>query len=239
MSFIIAVHVVEGIVLASDRKVTFTNTSEQEGKTIIKVGIHTSNTTDKTFICPNGAGISTCGDATVLNKPIAGFIQNFIQSKIESSASVDDIPQKLIDFFSEIAGSNLNTNFIVAGYTKSSEEKISEQKLYKVQLATKTIQHIDCNNQGAIWDGETTTLLRLFKNVAIKEDDGTYRDLPQEEVLWNYFTLQDAVDFARYSVLTTINTMKFKNVIETVGGNIDVLLIKPKETKWINKEHLK
>ncbi len=38
MSFIIAVHVVEGIVLASDRKITFTHTSEQEGKTIIKVG---------------------------------------------------------------------------------------------------------------------------------------------------------------------------------------------------------
>ena len=239
MSFIIAVHVVEGIVLASDRKVTFTNTSIQEGKTIIKIGTHTSTTTDKTFICPNGAGISTCGDSTVSNKPIAGFIQNFIRSKIESSTSVNDIPQKLIDFFSENSDSRLNTNFLVAGYTKPSEDRISEQKLYQVQLATKTIKPIDCNNQGAIWDGETATLVRLFKNVAIREKDGSYRDLPEEDVLWNYFTLQDAVDFARYSVLTTINTMKFKNVIETVGGNIDILLITPEETRWIYKEQIK
>ena len=50
-------------------------------------------------------------------------------------------------------------------------------------------------------------------------------DLPNEEILWGYFTLQDAVDFARYAVETTINTMRFKNVVETVGGNVDILCI--------------
>lgn len=63
MSFIIAVYVNEGIVLASDRRTTYTITEKKEDKIIQKIGIHTTDSTDKTFICPNGAGISTCGIA--------------------------------------------------------------------------------------------------------------------------------------------------------------------------------
>ena len=70
-------------------------------------------------------------------------------------------------------------------------------------------------------------------------NDGTYIDLPVEDILWGYFTLQDAVDFARYAVETTIQTMRFKNVIETVGGAVDILVITPDETKWLQKESLK
>ena len=82
MSFIIAVHVNEGMVLASDRRTTYTNTWETEGKVIERIGVHTTDTTDKTFICPNGAGISTCGAAALLGKPITGFIQEMIRTKI-------------------------------------------------------------------------------------------------------------------------------------------------------------
>lgn len=76
MSFLIAVHVNEGIVLASDRRTTYTNTQTCGDTIIQRIGIHTTNSTDKTFPCPNGAGISTCGDASLLGKPITGFIQD-------------------------------------------------------------------------------------------------------------------------------------------------------------------
>ena len=79
---------------------------------------------------------------------------------------------------------------------------------------------------------------RLIQKVAIKEDTGEYTDLPVENILWEYFTLQDAVDFARYAVETTIQTMRFKNVVETVGGAVDILVITPDETKWLQKETL-
>lgn len=62
--------------------------------------------------------------------------------------------------------------------------------------------------------------------------------LPFEEILWSYFTLQDAVDFAKYAVETTIQTMRFKNVVETVGGSVDILVITPDETNWLQKEQL-
>ena len=114
------------------------------------------------------------------------------------------------------------------------------QKLFKVLLkGNDPISVVDTSTQGASWDGEILPLTRLLQSVAIKNQDGSYLDLPNEEILWGYFTLQDAIDFARYAVETTINTMRFKNVVETVGGNVDILVITPEETKWLQKTELK
>lgn len=237
MSFLVAVYVNEGIVLASDRRSTYTQTENINGLPVQKIGIHVTNSTDKTFICSNGAGISTCGDACLLGKPITGFIQDMIRSKIKKETSVKEIPQIIIDYFTGFAVIP-NVNFLVAGYT-ADEDSTQNQKLYKVVLDSmrKTIDEINTASQGAVWDGETTTLSRITKDVAIFQN-GSYINLPHEEILFGYFTLQDAVDFARFAVETTINTMRFKNVVETVGGTVDVLVITPKETKWLQKSEL-
>ena len=42
MSFLIAVYVNEGIVLASDRRTTYNNTQVENGILIQKIGIHTN-----------------------------------------------------------------------------------------------------------------------------------------------------------------------------------------------------
>lgn len=236
MSFLIAVYVNEGIVLASDRRTTYNNTKTENGMIVSRIGIHTTNSTDKTFLCPNGSGISTCGEASVQGQPIAGFIQEMIRSRIDSHCDVENIPGIIIDYFNSLPCVP-NTNFIVAGYHNTNEGK--EQSLYKVRLKTAEIIPINTSNQGASWDGEILPLTRLLQNIAVKNTDGTYTDLPNEEILWNYFTLQDAVDFARYAVETTIQTMRFKNVVETVGGEVDVLIITPDETKWLQKAELK
>lgn len=75
--------------------------------------------------------------------------------------------------------------------------------------------------------------------MVLKNNDGTYTNLPYEDILWQYFTLQDTIDFARYTVETTIQTMRFKKVVETVGGEVDILVIMPDETKWLQKTELK
>lgn len=205
MSSLIAVHVNEGIVLASDRRTTYTNTQ-------------------------------TCGDASLLGKPITGFIQDMIRSRIGDDCPVSSIPQVIIDYFNELPLVP-DTHFIVAGYDKTESGK--QQLLYKVRVKEKSIDQINTDSQGAFWDGETYTLTRLIQNVAIKTTDNNYLDLPFEDILWGYFTLQDAIDFARYAVETTIQTMRFKNVVETVGGSVDILVITPDETKWLQKELLR
>lgn len=236
MSFLIAVYVNEGIVLASDRRTTYNRTETINGVVMQKIGLHTTNSTEKTFLCPNGAGISTCGDATLLGKPITGYIKEVIRG-IAPETPVSDVPQMLVDYF---RGQSLvpDTHFFVAGYDKDNDQVY--QRLHKVNLKDASpIIPVDTSTQGASWDGEIMSLTRLVQNVAVKKPDGTYVDLPNEEILWGYFTLQDAIDFARYAVETTINTMRFKNVVETVGGNVDILVITPDETKWLQKTELK
>ena len=51
-------------------------------------------------------------------------------------------------------------------------------------------------------------------------------------------TLQDAIDFSIYAIRTTIDTMRFQARPKTVGGPIDVLLLTPKEVKWIQSKEL-
>ena len=235
MSFIIAVHVNEGIVLASDRRTTYQNTKQNGNIVTVNFGIHTTNSTDKTFICPNGCGISTCGDSSIGGKPITGYIQQFIREKVNEKTKVSGIPQMMIDFFS-VYQPIPDTNFIVAGYIENGQEK--EQAIFKIQLKDSTIIPVDTVNQGATWNGEILTLTRLLQNCALRNNDGTYTDLPDNEICWNFFTLQDAVDFAKYAVETTIKTMHFLNTVETVGGNVDLLVITPDKTEWLEKEKL-
>ena len=181
MSFLIAVHVNEGIVLASNRRTTYTNTQSVGDKLIQRIGIHTTNSTDKTFICPNKAGISTCGDASLLGKPITGFIQEMIRERICTDCKVADMPQIIVDYFNGLSQIP-DTHFIVAGYDEGEFGK--QQLLYKVNVKSKIIEQIDTSAQGASWDGETYTLTRLVQNVAVKTNGENYIDLPSEEILW-------------------------------------------------------
>ena len=236
MSFLIAVYVNEGIVLASDRRTTYTNTQTIDNTILKHIGIHTTNSTDKTFVCSNGAGISCCGETSLLGKPITGYIQDMIRYEISKECRIENMPQIIINYFNKLSEVP-NTDFIVAGYDYTDGQKV--QNIFKLNVKSKKNERIDTSSQGATWAGETITLTRLIQNVAVKTEDNQYLDLPFEEILWNYFTLQDAIDFARYAVETTIQTMRFKNVVETVGGTVDILVITPDETTWLQKEVLR
>lgn len=233
MSFLIEVHVNEGIVLAGDRRTTYSSVYKTADKIVNNIGVHVTNSTNKVFLCPNGTGIACCGDAALNHKPISGYIQEMIRARIHESTYVEDVPKIINEFFG-VVSPKPNLTFFVVGYTDSH----AKQKIYKVNVADGSITEIDATVQGASWEGETLTLSRLLQPVAIKDPSGMYHELPDEKVLWEYFTLQDAVDFAKYAVETTIKTMRFKNVVETVGGNVDILIVTPEKSYWLNKTEI-
>ena len=235
MSFIIAIHVQEGLVLASDSRTTYNSTVSNDGKETKQLGVHITDTTYKTFLTPTNVGISTCGNASINNKPIAGFIEDFII--LHKEDDVEAIVKAINPYFNSIAPS-LDTDFIVGGYTnKENGEQV--QKLYQVKTANNSVEEINTSTQGAIWDGETSILSRLINDVYLKsEKEDKYIPFVHYDILWNYLTLQDAVDFARYAVQTTINTMRFQKRVKTVGGPIDILVIKPNESRWISRKEL-
>lgn len=239
MSLIIAVYVEEGIVLASDSRTTYNtiriNNPDGTVSILNDLGIHFTESTNKTFLCPNNIGVSTCGEASISGKPITGYIETFIREKINEKTDIDDVPKLLIDYFC-----NFNpvpdTVFFVAGYHKDNE--ICEQRIWKVFILKRDSKKLNTALQGAEWNGDYDTLSRLFTNVYVKQDNDTYIELHMHQINWGFFTLQDAIDFARYAIKTVIDTMKFQSRIKTVGEPIDILVLKPKDAFWISKKGL-
>lgn len=245
MSFIITIHVGEGIVMASDSRTTFSSQDFSplpDGKGAIitnNQGIHYSDTTFKTFIAPNGSGISTCGDASINGKPIAGFIEAFMHDQINTDTTVSEIPTLLLNEFKKFTPIP-KVIFHVAGY--EMVERLSTQKFFRIFVAAEQIKEIDVSVQGAAWNGETEILARIISPywTEDKKDDEnvTYNRHDAPPIPWNFFSLQDAIDFAMYAINTTVETMRFQERLKTVGGPIDVLIIKPTGTTWIAHKEL-
>lgn len=234
MSFIITVYTNEGIVMASDSRTTYTTTRKlSDGTTEKQVGVQITDTTYKTFQCNSRVGLSTCGTASINGSPIAGFIEEFIAKNITEDDGVDKISNELLNFFIKYSPVP-SSDFIVAGYDLTD----NKQHINRVHLASQEIVPIVINSPGAVWDGEYDILQRLIKTVALKQKDGTYIDLENYNIGFNFFTLQDAIDFAKYAVDSTIKTMFFQDRVKTVGGPIDVLVIKPTGAFWIQRKEL-
>jgi hypothetical protein len=94
-------------------------------------------------------------------------------------------------------------------------------------------------NQTAMWNGQLDIMNRLMADVQYRwSTQQPFEMLPWFVPSWNYFTLQDAVEFAVFAVRTTIDTMRFLPRLRTVGGPIDVLIIKPDEAHWLKQKQL-
>ena len=235
MSFIIALHIGDGLVMASDSRITYdTTTNNLDGSKTVERGVHFSNSTPKTFLTSSNVGISYCGNSTINNKPITGYIESFIEE--HKDEDVDAIKDLIIPYFSGLER-NLNTTFIVGGY--KTEEGVLKLKLYRLNTSPANVEVLDTSTQGALWSGETDIMSRILRPVRLLTTDGKLVEMVNYPILWQYFTLQDAVDFARYAVKTTIDTMRFQRRVKTVGGAIDILVIKPTEAFWIEKRQLR
>jgi hypothetical protein len=238
MSFIITIYVREGIVMASDSRLSLNNTSVEGDKNIINVSVAQSDANYKTFIAPGNIGISTYGRADIGGIPIAGFIETFIQAELQDkNITVDQIPDKLLTYFNKIKPPP-STWFHVAGYMLNG--KVYEQRVWVVDVEKKTvINNCKPGEQGASWGGEADILSRLIMPVAELDDKGQIKNkLPHFEIPWQFFTLQDAIDFAVFAIRSTIEAIRFQLRAKTVGGPIDVLIIKPDKVDWVQRKEL-
>jgi len=238
MSLIITLYVREGIVMAADSRLTlnFPRTTADGQSQILS--ITSSDSAKKLFLSPNNIGIATCGPADIGGVPIAGFIESFIDEKIKGqSLNVEQVASELKIYFGALSV-RPGTSFHVAGYTRDNE--IFEQKLFLVNPAASTSQQLNpTNQQGANWGGEIDVLQRLLNEVALVQGGGSNPvPLPFFGVPFQFFTLQDAIDFAFYGIRSTIDTLRFQQREKTVGGPIDVLVIRPDSSEWIEQKKL-
>jgi hypothetical protein len=184
-------------------------------------------------------GISTCGTAAIGGKPVTGYIEEFINTKISNDAQVSDVAALILNEFRNFTPIP-DIIFHVAGY--EIEGNILQQRFYRVFEAINKKSEIDVASQGAAWNGETEILSRIINPYwsEVKQTDGTvaYERHNAPSVPWNFFSLQDAIDFSKYAMNTTIETMRFQERLQTVNAPIDILAIKPTGAFWMQKKEL-
>jgi hypothetical protein len=224
--------------MSSDSRLSLNTTQQQQtGQPLIQLAVGQSDSNYKTFLTPRNIGISTFGQADVGGVPIGGFIESFINDHLSRGIfEVDQVPQEILNYFGNLPNPP-KTGFHIAGY--KSVNNIPEQHVWFVSVDGNSINRINpLGNQGAIWAGEGDILARLVQPVFTKDPQGNYQQLPHHQIPWGFFTLQDAIDYAIYAVRTTIDSIRFQPRPKSVGGPIDVLVIKPNEAFWVQRKKL-
>ena len=54
---------------------------------------------------------------------------------------------------------------------------------------------------------------------------GLYKTQPESQPLYPLFSLQDAIDYAKFLIRTTIDHQRFSQTMPSVGGDIDIALV--------------
>lgn len=239
MSLVITVYVREGIVMAADSRLTLNTQEQQADKRILNLAVGQSDSNYKLFLAPGGIGISTYGAADIKGVPIAGYIESFMAAGLnEQLSSVEEVANKLLAHFSAFIPVPA-TQCHVAGYSKVDEHP--DQQVWHVDIAAKQVARLNpVGQQGASWGGEADILGRPLQPVAqIDQQDKIQQKFPHHQVPWQFFTLQDAIDFAIFAVRSTSDAIRFQPRAKTVGGPIDVLVIRPGGATWIQRKELR
>ena len=176
MSFIITLYVQEGIVMASDSRLTL-NRIEQRGNQQVQISVPQSDANYKTFLAPGNVGISTFGAADISGVPISGYIESFI-TEILSIGTVElhHIPTLILDYFRSLPIIP-DTSFHIAGYTTENGRRIPH--VWVVNLPqSKITQMNQPGQQGATWGGESDIMSRLLNTVGMIGNDGKFSQDP-------------------------------------------------------------
>ena len=242
MSFVIAVYVPEGIVMASDSRQSVTVEGKAPEGRSFKVETVNSDTITKTFLLErHGIGVSNFGQDMLGGVPIASRIKRFMEEGLTPEDNVETVPGKLVDYFCE-SFPDVDVGFHVTGYRK--EGKVSMPHVYSCHVSRNAVERRNLKpdgslSYGAAWSGQTDILTSILIPVVVKDDKGNDKAIRSPApIIWDAMALQDAIDFAIYAIRTTIDTMRFQARPKNVGGPIDVLLLTPEEASWIQRKEL-
>lgn len=223
--------------IAADSRLTLNAQHAQGAQQVVQLSVGQTDSVNKLFIAPNQVAIATYGAADILGVPIAGYVDAFIQERLNEQVEVDAVPPLLNDYFRALPGPPA-TYFHVAGYKNEHGRRV--QHVWEINVAANTAHRVNqADQQGARWGGEVDVLTRLINPVFIRDAQGAYQEVPSHQIPWQFFTLQDAIDFAAYGMRATIESLRFQARAKSVGGAVDILVLKPTSFEWVSKKQLR
>ncbi|MFC1902519.1 hypothetical protein ACFLX4_00415 [Chloroflexota bacterium] len=241
MSFVITAYVPEAIIMASDSRQTITikRQSPPENKVQTTETVN-SDFVYKTFLLSmQGVGISTFGEFMLGNITVESHIKRFQEEKLKAADDILSVSQKILEFFKNKFPS-ANVAFHVAGFKK--ESGISVPHVYACQVSRNEMRRLNERKDtaevtyGVSWGGEGDIIAGILSPTQRTGPDGKIQQVVKAPVIWQALPVQDAIDFAIYAVRTTIDTIRFQARPKSVGGPIDVLLLTPEESSWIQRK---
>lgn len=230
MSLIIALYVPMGIVVSGDSRTTATKrvnapNPKNPSETIqVQTNIVLSDHADKVFELYEKYGVGVFGDALVNNMPIAHYVKQF-EHKYDSDppSSTEALADNLLVYFRGLSPIP-KVAFIVVGYDDN------RPFVYSVNVDENSKNRCNVKTDGSsdysiVRGGETDIVERLLSQ-------------PQFIPPFQVMNLQDAVDYSRHLIRSTIDQMRFEPRFPTVGGSIDTLIVTSTGARFLEKKDI-
>ncbi len=231
MSLAISIYVPSGIVMATDSRVSGTLTHKEPNAEGMRVQerIVFSDSAQKLHIFEQaGVAISTFDTAIVERYPVEHYIKRFMELEgSQAENSVEEVTRKLLGFFRG-RFSNTGVGFHVAGYRAEGAQQVpylfTGHTLAETVATCRNVNEAGETVYGITRSGETVITNRLID--------------PNHTPVFDAMPLKDAVDYARFLMQTTIETLRFEPRFPSVGGPIDLLVITPEGMEFVERKGL-
>jgi len=233
LSLITAVYVPTGIVISGDSRTTGTlsqqvaqpGAQDPNAAVTVQTPIVLSDSAHKVFLVFSRFGIGTFGAAIVNDMPIAHYAETFQTAQEgHQPGSTQECANALLRYFRGLSPTP-QTSFLVGGYD-GTEPWVLEVNV--VNDSTKRWNVVEGTNQvtyGVVRAGDTAIVNRLLSQ-------------PQFNPSFQAMNLQDAVNYSRHLIRTTIDQMKYEPRFPTVGGPIDTLVLTPEGARFLLRKEL-
>jgi hypothetical protein len=204
-------------------KVESPSATPNSGITIpwFQTGMIISDSTYKIYQLRKRFGISTCGASLISGMPVAHHIDVFESKLTRAPESTQILANDLLSHF-RLMSPIPNVWFHVAGYDDEEPWIV----FVDVAANSTTRRNSTAHQYGAWWNGDFAIAARLAAEGKANID-------------CSCLNVQDAVDFSRHIIRTTIDQMRFELSFPTVGGPIDTLLIKPNLSEFLLRKEIK
>lgn len=247
MTLIVAVYVPTGIVLSGDSRTTGTiNQSVAPspavaapsqlpvtgGPTVpttapmaVQTNVILSDSAEKVFLVHQRFGIATFGEATVNNMPIAHYVEDFQATPAaQNAASTLNLASALLAYFKALLPVP-NAGFVLVGYDGVDPWVVQVDLLNNQVKRVNALPSGTGIDYGLFWGGDSSVVTRLLSQ-------------PQFNPPFNVMNVQDAVDFSRHLIRSTIDQMRFEPRFASVGGPIDTLVASPAGARFLARKEL-
>ena len=231
MSLVVTIYVPSGIVMAADSRMSALRTEqrEEEGqKTSSQQQFVLSDSAYKVVeLSKVGAGVSVYDSGMIDNQPADSMVHRFEEEELTEADDVVAVADRFLAYF-QTKHPGVNVGFHIGGYRV--EDKVSVPYVLVGHTTREPqVRRVNGTDKGKVQFGVVRAGDTLIANRMIDKNN-----LP----LFSAMPLQDAVDYAVHLIRTTIETMRFEPRFPSVGGPIDILVIRPDGMQWVRRKEL-